>query len=403
MTTPTTAARAALTPVAQAERIQLLDILRGFAIFGILVVNIPGFATPVFLPGYVPLAPVASHDDLTARIVTLLFEGKFYTIFALLFGLGFSVQLSRAAAKGTDFRGLYARRLGVLLGIGLLHALLLWSGDILRLYALLGFVLLACRGWSNRALLAGAATLYAASIGLLVVIGGPQGDMSGDVFGMDLVAMARLAYGGSALDTLQFQAIMLPLSFLAIAVLQGLSVLGLFMLGLLLGRAGVFERLGEHRATLQRVLGVGLVAGLPLSGLLLSSDPLLASVGFAVGAPVLGAAYISALALAGLSEAGERALAPLAAVGRMALSNYVLQSVVCALIFNGYGLGWYEQVGAASLMAVALLVYLLQIPFSMWWLARFRFGPIEWLWRSLTYGQAQPFVRQQTLDAHSSQ
>lgn len=384
---------AAVRPIAQSERIQILDLLRGFAIFGILAVNMAGFASPVFLPGYVPPAATPWYDELAATLVLLLAEGKFYTIFAFLFGLGFSVQLARATAKGADFRAFYARRLAVLFGFGIIHALI-WTGDILRLYAVLGFALLLCRGWSNRALLIGAAVSYGLSFALLVLIGGPNGDAAEVLPGLDLVALARAAHTSPAiLEFIQFQAALLPFSFLAIAVVQGLSVLALFMLGLAAGRLALFERLANYRAELRRGLLLGLAGGLPLAGLLLAEAPWLSSLGFALGAPALAAAYISGLALLSLTRPGAALLAPLANVGRMALSNYVLHSAVCVLLFNGFGLGWYEQVGAAGLLGLTVAIYLTQIPLSGWWLARWRYGPLEWAWRSLAYGRAQPFGR----------
>lgn len=374
-------------PIAAVERIVILDLLRGFAIFGILAVNMAGFATPAFLPGYVSSTAIPWYDELAATLVLLLAEGKFYTIFAFLFGLGFSVQLARATAKGTDFRAFYTRRLGFLLVFGLLHALI-WTGDILRLYALLGFALLFCRGWSNRALLIGAAVMYGLSFALLVAIGGPGGG-SEPIPGLDLVAMARAAHGSnSPLAFIQFQALLLPFSFLALAVVQGLSVMGLFLLGLLVGRLGLAERLAELRAELRRMLLIGLAFGLLLAGLLVSANPWLSSLGFALGAPTLAVAYISGLTLLSLHKSGAALLAPLATVGRMALSNYVLHSIICVLLFNGFGLGWYEQIGAAGLLGLTVAIYALQIPLSGWWLARFRFGPLEWAWRRLTYGQA---------------
>jgi uncharacterized protein len=138
-----------------------------------------------------------------------------------------------------------------------------------------------------------------------------------------------------------------------------------------------------------------LFVGLAFNALFfLMEEGWLAALGFTIGAPTLAAAYVSGLSLLSLQEGGAKLLAPIGQVGRMALSNYVLQSIICSFLFSGYGLGMYEKVGAAGLWGITFAVYLVQIPLSVWWLSRFQFGPLEWLWRSLTYGKKQPFLRE---------
>jgi uncharacterized protein len=381
-----------LAPISGQERLQILDILRGFAIFGILAVNIGGFASPIFFPGY--LAPDGSaFDELAHRLMLFFAEGKFYTIFSFLFGLGFSVQLGRAENKGRDIKSFYPRRLWVLFGFGILHAIFFWYGDILRLYALLGFALLAFRNRSNRTLLIWAGIFYAAAFVTLALIGGPSA--SDPIPGFDVVAMARQAYHGSSfLNVLVFQVLTFPVTVAAIALAQGLSVMSLFLLGLFAGRIRFFEHLQENRVWLVRAAIVGLMVGVPANALfMLTENSIPASFGFVIGSPAFAAMYISLIGLFSLTEFGRKTLAPLSYVGRMALTNYILQSVVCSLLFFGYGFGLYEQIGAAGLWGITFLIYLVQIPFSMAWLSRFHFGPLEWIWRTLTYRQPQPFVR----------
>jgi len=384
----------ALRPVDRTERIQILDILRGFAVFGILAINIGGFASPAFYPGYLPPEYLPWYDQLAEMLMLFFAEGKFYTIFSFLFGLGFSVQLARAEAKGRDVRSFYPRRLWVLLGLGLLHTVLFWIGDILRHYALLGFALLAFRNRSNRTLAIWSGIFFALSFVILVLIGGPTG--GGDVEGMpmDVVAMARQAYASDSFFTVAiFQVFAGVISFIIIALAQGASVMALFLLGLLVGRMKLFEQLPERRTLLKKIALWGLLIGLAFNALLVfAENPWWASLGFIIGAPALAATYISGLSLLSLRGRGAKLLAPIGQVGRMALSNYILQSVVCSLIFNGYGLGLFEKVGAAGLWGITFAIYLVQIPLSAWWLSRFQFGPLEWVWRSLTYGQKQPFV-----------
>ncbi len=370
----------AMTPVQQSERIQILDILRGFAVFGILVVNMAGFASPAFLPGYVHPESMPWYDSVAESLVLFLAEGKFYMIFSFLFGLGFSVQLARAEARGSDIRSFYPRRLSVLFGMGILHSILLWTGDILRVYALLGFALLAFRKRSNRTLVIWTVVFYILSFLLLALMGGPTGEDS-TIPGFDIIAMARAAYTSpSYLPVLIFQAASSIASFLIIALTQGPSVMALFLLGLLAGRSKLFERLEDNRSVLKRVFLVALPIGLlGNSAFLFLHNPWLVTLGITFGAPALSAAYMSGISLLSLRKSGSRFLAPLAKVGRMALTNYVLQSLVCSILFGGFGFGLYEKVGAAGLLGIMFLVYLAQIPFSIWWLGRFQFGPLEWL------------------------
>lgn len=380
-------------PISQTERIHILDILRGFAMFGILVVNIDGFASPIFFPGYVS-SPMSHYDSLGYSLMLFLAEGKFYVIFSFLFGLGFSVQLARSQAKGRDIRSFYPRRLWVLFGLGVVHAALFWPGEILRLYALLGFALLVFRQRSNR-------TLLIWSIAFLLLSGffSVWQDFARsqiDLFlGADLVNQAQQIYsGGTFFDVVIFQTKSLPNTFIMVASWQALSVMGLFLLGLLAGRSQFFERLSEHRTTLVWMALGGLLLGLPSNWFYtFYINPWIESFGVVIGGPLLAAAYIGGLSLISLTPLGAKMLAPLGQVGRMALSNYFFQSLVCSLIFNAYGLGFYEKVGTIQLWGIAILIYLVQIPLSVWWLRRFHFGPLEWVWRSLTYGQRQPFRR----------
>lgn len=385
-----------MSPIQQGERIQILDILRGFAVFGILAVNIVGFATPAFWPGYAAPADQLWYNEVAARLVQFFAEAKFYTIFSFLFGLGFSVQLGRAAAKGRDIRSFYPRRLWILFGIGIFHAVLFWTGDILRMYALLGFALLAFRSRSNRALIIWTAFFFALSFALLIVFNGQTGGETSGIPGLDIPAMARTAYQSSSyLDVVLFQVFAAAVTFVFMFLTQGPSVMALFLLGLLAGRSRIFEQLPQHRSLARRVLVLGTLTGLAANSLLVFSEvSWQKSLGITLGAPALAAVYTAGLSLLSVSGGGARILMPLARVGRMALTNYVLQSLVCSFLFYGFGLGLYEQVGAGGQLGLALVIYLLQIPLSSFWLSRYQFGPLEWAWRSLTYGKRQPMQKQ---------
>lgn len=378
-----------LQPVNVSERIHILDILRGFAIFGILAVNIGGFARPAYLPGYEFTGNLPWYDDIAEALVLYLADGKFFTIFSFLFGIGFSVQMARAESKGRQLMAFYPRRLGVLFGIGVLHSILFWVDDILRLYALLGFALLAFRNRSNRTLLISAGTFFVLNYLLSLAHNALESTLP------DIAMIGREIYlHGSFLAVVQFQAWASLYIFPEVIQIQGGNVMALFLLGLLAGRVKFFEKLPENRPLLQKIVTIGLLAGIGFNAIhRWLETSWLANLDFMIGALGLSATYVCGLCLLSLTETGERLLAPFGQVGRMALTNYVLQSVLCSFIFNGYGLGLYEKVGAVGLWGFTLAIFVFQIWLSNWWLARFQFGPLEWAWRSLTYLQKQPFRR----------
>lgn len=388
MTTSTTASKK-FSPIKKAERIQILDILRGFAIFGILAVNMAGFATPAMLPGYIYPENLPWYDTLADILVQFLAESKFYTIFSFLFGLGFSVQLTRLEARGGDIRSFYPRRLWMLFFIGILHTLFLWTGDILRIYALLGFALLAFRKRKDRTLMIWAVILYVLTFFILVAFGG---DTDPGIPGFDVIETARQAYNSpSYLSVLIFQFFSGFVSFFIIGLMQGPSALALFLVGLLAGRMKLFEQLEENRSVMKRIFWIALPFGIiGNAAFVFLEDIWLSTLGVIIGSPALSAVYVSGLSLLSLNGKGVKMLSPLASVGRMALTNYVLQSLFCAFLFGGFGFGLYEKIGGAGLFGITLLIFLAQIPFSNWWLSRYKFGPLEWIWRSLTYRVRQP-------------
>ncbi len=379
----------AIQPVKLSERIHILDILRGFAVLGILVVNIIGMASPAYLPGYPDSSQTPFYDHLAEMLILYAADGKFFTIFSFLFGLGFSVQLSRAQAKGRDIGSYYPRRLLALLAFGFLHSLF-WFDDILRLYALLGFTLLWFRHRSNREVFAWVIVFFVLGYFSSLLHALLKNAMP------DLYTPGKAVFqSGSLWQVFQFQAGIQFYMLAYVAQIQAANVMYLFLLGMLAGRLKFFENLEERKETLKKIAITALLVNLIFDILhFFSETDWLSNLEFSIGAPALSAAYISLLCLFWMHPLGAKWLAPLAAAGRMALTNYILQSVLCSFIFNGYGLGLYGKVGAAGLLGFAAGIYTLQIAISNWWLARFQFGPLEWVWRSLTYLKIQPFRRE---------
>ncbi len=411
--TATTARPATIDqPISAGERLQIVDILRGFALLGILLVNMAIFKAPFGFGEPAMLDELPLLDRLAQQAITLFAEGKFFTLFSLLFGFGFAIQMLRAEQRGRPFVGRFARRLLILLVIGLIHAFLIWYGDILVSYALIGFALLLFRNARPRTLLIWAALLL---LGMTVIVGGLIALLEfaravpGVAEQMRQVEQQTIAqfeqqfaedqrvYGsGSYAEIVAYRARFMPIVYFSL-LFQWPPVLAMFLLGLYAGKRGILHDPGAHLALLRRVRFWGLTLGLALSLLVVILQARLSLLGgamapllnFSIAGPVLSLGYAATIVLLAQRPAWLRRLTPLAPVGRMALTNYLLQSLIATTIFYGYGLGLYGRWGAATGLLLSLAIYALQIPFSNWWLSRFRFGPLEWLWRSLTYGRAQ--------------
>lgn len=404
---------------APGERIELIDAVRGFALYGVLLANLIWISQEgAVRPGQVAALPTAGLDRLVKYGVEFLVDWKFYTLFAFLFGLGFAVQLRRAEDRGAAGLPLYRRRLAVLLAFGLLHAYLLWYGDILHHYALLGFLLIPLRAWRSRALLATGlgfgVVLPAAVVGIRAMIesGAP---LPGSVLASPGVLDERFRaftsgdYAAALRENAKY-----ALGFWTYGPAPHFlpAIFGKFALGLYAGRHRLLQRPEDHLALFRRLCWWGLIVGvignalwvwttaLRAAGRLAPSSPLVvaAQVPIYLGILAMAAFYLSALVLLWRRPAWRARLAILAPVGRMALSNYLTHSVVYIAVFSGFGLGLLGRVGAAFCLGLSISVFAGQAAVSSWWLRRFRFGPAEWAWRSLTYGVRQPMRQPRTPD-----
>jgi uncharacterized protein len=398
-----------LAPIAPGERIAALDVLRGFALGGILLMNMEAFVGPV-MGSYTGLDPaLAGADRIADGLVYFFVQGKFFTLFSLLFGMGFAMMAQRADAAGRPFAGLYWRRSLALLGIGLAHALLVWSGDVLVTYALLSMPLLAFREVPARWLAWLGAAFYLAAPALLMGLGFasnciPGWDRLMADSGQELAAALesqRQAYGAGGYAMAVAQRVRDFGMMLSNLMVMGAMVFGMFLIGAALLRSGAIRQPQRH-GRLYRILRWGV---LPL-GLLLMLASFLIQPTMAFGVFDLRTALAQSLGLVagallclgylawvmhGLEiPRVARWLDWLAPAGRMALTNYLVQSVVCTLAFYGYGLGFFEHLPRFWQVPFALGLFAVQVMYSQWWLQRFRFGPAEWLWRSITYWKPQP-------------
>jgi uncharacterized protein len=400
---PASPATSSPSPHAPAQdRVALVDSLRALALFGVIVMNIG--AMVMRFAGRDVMAAAGPADFVFMGLDLALVQGKARACFAFLFGLGFAILMTRTESKGADFRAFYSRRMLVLLACGLVNQAFLFWGDILCLYALLGLALLPLRAWSDRALLRAGLFLVAAPpllIGLYEAIAGhPFPNL------VDPDPAAEAARGLAALTGHDYgQAILfnLPQTAMRYATDTGhmlvyaLGVLGLFLLGAWTARRGIAFDIAAHARLLQRTAWLCIPAGFAVSLVHASRLAGIEAEGAMhgvvtaayVGLPVLAFGYMAALAL--LFARPARILQSLLApAGQMALTNYLLSGAIGSWIFYGYGLGALHAFSFAGLNLLAAALFLGLTLFSHAWLSRFRFGPAEWLWRSLTYGALQP-------------
>ncbi|MCI4569383.1 DUF418 domain-containing protein [Lysobacter sp. CFH 32150] len=470
-----------LKPVASNERIVTLDVIRGFALLGIFLMNIEWFNRPLSdLDAGLP-AGVSGIDYWAGWFVHVFVRGKFWTMFSLLFGMGFAVMLTRAEHAGRGFFGPYLRRTLALAVIGALHFIFIWMGDILFSYATGAALLMVVFYTRPRILfiLAGTLGLLAGAFGLAEFLGhelAPWGPFLG--FGIALLVLACVAAAlrrwpvsgmrgaGLALYLLPFLAMTIGGAVMTVTPPQAreqaaeqaaktpeqkkelaeqkekklerrkehaqdiadetrlmsrgtyaeavawraeqfvkhqgqtvgfaVIVLGMFLLGAWFIRSGVMTNPAAHLDLFRKLAWFGIPLGLGMS--LISASIAVTHVRdqndgpyqLAMGLAMLGnlpacLGYISAVVLMFHGRL-RRWVAPLAPAGRMALTNYLGTSVICTLVFYGYGLGYWGLARAWQIPFV-FAVFGVQVLLSRWWLARFRYGPMEWLWRSVTYLQ----------------
>jgi uncharacterized protein len=397
-------------PVSLSERILFIDVLRGMALFGILAANMRAFFGPLDIYGEIGLLFHSRADVWAQGLVDMFFQGKFISIFSFLFGLGFAIQLSRAEAKGVRFLSFYPRRLLALALFGLIHGIFIWAGDILLTYAFSGAILLLFRKRQQNTLLWWAGSLFALPIVIASTLFTlyhtrfrPQWMNFKPTDMHKIYAIVNIYAHGTVRQIMAQNWVEwkqeLPTTLFAI------YATALFLLGMWVWRAGIVQRLDEYRPILKRVCAwcvpIGLIMNLYVATVWaiapdgkISAWIFLANVIHFPAAHILAAGYISGLALIFLNKDWRRFVLPFAAVGRTALTNYLLESVVCTLFFYNYTTGLYGRVGPAVGLVLTVILFAAQVGLSNLWLKHYRFGPMEWLWRGMTYGKF-PSMRHQ--------
>lgn len=389
-------------PITDSERADVLDALRGFALLGIFISHIPDLSGHSFMT---PMQQAAlDHfgvDGASASVQDFLIRGKFYSLFSLLFGIGFAIQLESASRRGADFARHFTRRLAVLFVIGLIHASL-WYGDILKDYALIGFALILFRR-SNATTIAWAAAFVFALrvvwpliISWLVSTTSPVS--SGTNPGGSFSALTHTFAGvdASAIFNANLELVRLK-ALQMIYDGRALSILTMFLLGALVGKLGLHRNICNHRQLLRNVFWICAPVGVignavltPLHAATPDFPPMgawvIENTLYAIAVPALAVAYASGFAWLWVS--GSRAmLSWLAPAGRMALTTYVFQTLIGISLFYGVGLGLHGRIGLLEGTILAIAIFAAQCAVARLWLRWFHFGPIEWVWRRMTYGK----------------
>jgi uncharacterized protein len=401
-----------VAPISAAERIMSVDVLRG--VLGILVMNIQSFS----MIGAAYMNPTA-YGDLTGAnwwvwlLSHLLADQKFMTIFSMLFGAGIVVFTSRAEARGRRPAGLHYRRMLWLIIFGLLHAHLLWYGDILYSYGMCGLAAYLFRRLRPRWLILIGITMLLIPFLLSLAAGWsvrywPEQAVEENLVqwapGPDAVSEELAAYRGSWLEQMSIRFPMLVwLQTFVFAFFIAWRAGGLMLLGMALFKLGVFSA-ARSKAFYAVLIAVAVLVGMPVildgvhrhfeEGWRYDYSWFYGSLFNYWASILVSLGWVGGVMLVCQAPGLRPLTRPFAAAGRMAFTNYLLQTVICTTIFYGHGLGLYGYASRVEQMLIVVAVWILQLVLSPLWLRYFRFGPMEWLWRSLSYWRLQPMRRE---------
>ncbi|MES2772536.1 MAG: DUF418 domain-containing protein [Bacteroidota bacterium] len=404
-----------VTPVLYEERSVILDVLRGLALLGIIIANTGGFSVFTFLEPAGQKALFTHHTDpWIGYVLTAFVEGKFYSLFSLLFGIGFTIILERNKKAGRNSLVVFYRRVSILMLIGLAHCLLLWDGDILLLYGIIGMVLPLFSKLRDKTLLVIAVVLIFSPLifDLVKVMTQGRYNLSKP---FEKLAIAIDTRNGITPENWRTWLVKHNTYESILKWCQGSffwryqfiidsnrvpKVLAMFLLGLIAGRRMIYARLEENKWLLKKILKWGLIIGVPASIAFsyFQHDPrhlpeaagLLDTLFYALSVIPLSLGYTALICLLWLKPRWHTRLKTLAPAGRMALTNYLMQTILSISIYYGVGLGLGAKFGPTIYIPIAVAIYTLQVWYSTMWLKYFQYGPFEWIWRQLTYWKKLP-------------
>lgn len=392
------------------RRVLATDVLRGIAILGILPMNMQIFALYPVTVIYPYAGDYTDPINIAAwTLLRVLIGSKDLIIFSMLFGAGIIMTEGSRRAPGNTGSALHYRRMAVLLAFGLIHAYMIWSGDILVTYALCGSFVYLLRNLRPTLLALFGIVVFAVPMGLLFLAHFVAPRLSLDmqnslIAGLrpdaETIAQFNQVYGGSWLVQMENRIPdALTNETISVLLFMGWIAAGMMLLGMAMQKHGVLTAKSSNRSYVM-MIGAALVVGFPLliySFVWSFSRQWRLPDGFLLGwcfressYLIIAFGWIGAVMLICRHGKLPRLSAVLGAVGRMALTNYLMQSVICSFIFYGHGLGLVGKVDHLGQILITLLIWIAQMVLSPIWLARFQFGPAEWLWRSLTYWRKQP-------------
>ncbi|MFD9624747.1 DUF418 domain-containing protein [Peribacillus muralis] len=383
-----------MIPLQDNRRLASIDILRGLAILGIFLVNMPSFHSPLL---YMDAARPWSRgwDGILYRFSDVVAQASFYPLFAFLFGFGAIILAIRSEEKGIAFPFLFSKRLSFLLAIGCMHAFFIWHGDILINYAVFGFALLFFYKMKGKTLILLGLVCYVlpfAILGALFLVMGSI-ENEGIAITKDSKMMERsfeIYQSGTFLEIMKQRALdWYMVNNLVNAGILFLSIFPFFLIGAGVAKQGYLQNPMPYRRKLKVIMIVSL-----LLGLLIKCLPYVGTFDFGTmfvqdyfGGPLLTLFYITAITLLAEKTGACRLLMPLSYVGRMSMSNYLFQSIVSTTIFYSYGLGLYGSVSYTTGFIFLLALFCLQILLSILWMSLYNYGPVEYVWRVVTYGK----------------
>jgi len=391
-------------PIAPSDRIAAIDIVRGIALFGVMAINVATIFRVSIFERFLPDGLDGTWLDRTLYSILMVgIDLKAFALFSLLFGVGLAIQYDHLSASSSR-TALLVRRLAFLLLIGAAHLIFIWNGDILFEYAIAGFVVLPFLFCRLRILtLVGTALLavFLVSSFLPEIVSMPS-----RAWMTQNVAEATQIYGsGGFAEVLAFRVDELP-AFLPLHVSMFPRTVALMLIGAAAWRADLFRTGSRANLRLPLLAAVGILIGGALAA---THENEWLRVGWRtelvverLGTVLLACGYGAAIIWATEKPTGRKLLAWAAPIGRMAFTNYLMQSVIFGWIFYGYGLGLFGKLGVTAALAIGIGVYFLQVAFSAYWLQRYLYGPVEWLWRGAMYGRWQPFRRSRELVAINS-
>ncbi len=409
-----------LSPVQNKDREVFMDVLRGFAIFGILIANVTAGGLG-WGPYKVTSGPylLPELDKKLSFIVAMFIEGKFYSIFSLLFGWGIALQLNKAFKNNINALPTIKRRLLFMVLLGLVH-ILIWPGDIVLFYAILGFILLPFRKFSNKTLLITGALLILMPIVLYTAkmhwpwVNTPSNMLFqlGSKVDNQILNLGNTEYNewikkASWWDVIKSNVGGIFYRYGSLFFISRIpKVFGMFLIGFALGRSNFYKNFAQNKIIVYWIIGLGLIIGLPTNYFLahylsnssndyysLKTNGLYQTIAYSFGVAPLALAYVGIFMLCFQKAIVSKIMSVFAPVGKMAFSNYMMHSIFCQFVFLPMGLGLGSYIGSVYLTIFCIWLFACQVIGSTIWLKYFNYGPVEWVWRSLTYWKLQPMKR----------